>query len=412
MKLQFLLALAVIAVGWPTRSQAQTFNDVAFDPSTIELPALTADRRDVMIEANRQIIAEARERIAQMRAREAADGVNLSQAIARAEGTIEQSEFIIARLNGQAEAAPSDQSGQGDSDSRSGQTNDGGDGTPPFDPNGDFVEQYERIADHVIPELLRQAEEIAPVAEGGQVADLPVVQEVLGRLLGAARQTQLLGDEARSEQVEEMILRLFNGFIDGFSATCAQQEFNRQLAMGFEHQLQMLGSDRSVEQCAYREMELGPLPLNGFRHCGLGYGDWRFESTMWPNATGSAQTDHSGNGTYQVHILVLNRLGAPSMDVTEWGRIVTTTQRTFDNLRGPSTGDPLSEAFLLAFEFIPERWAGSFCADDPLRPNGMCRMRSERPVDSAYISPLGRPYGGFFPSITGGRPCVPREGAN
>ena len=83
---------------------------------------------------------------------------------------------------------------------------------------------------------------------------------------------------------------------------CYGQSFDRRIALGLERQNEMLDTGIDVTPCAYREYTAefdGPLVYQ-FKHCGLGTGEWKIETTGVFKGHGVATVDNDGLGTWEV----------------------------------------------------------------------------------------------------------------
>lgn len=116
---------------------------------------------------------------------------------------------------------------------------------------GEFIaDGHRRVIRNYVDDLGTEAKLLAT---SGRASDVPSLNELLSAVLTVARQDALVGREELAAKAMGTMITVLNTFSEQFAATCAEQSFPQELALGLERQLQLLGTGTSVAHCATRK---------------------------------------------------------------------------------------------------------------------------------------------------------------
>jgi len=147
-------------------------------------------------------------------------------------------------------------------------------------------------------------------AGAGQAAQIDSIKEALTTVAGVGRQAAMLGLDPIADDARVTMVKTLRVFDSAFAKDCKNQSFDPDLVLGLLRQEDALGLKNPLEPCAYRlaKLELRDARQGwSIRHCGLGYGEWKFQGSGWLTGSGTGQTDMLGNGTYSVRYAQFNR---------------------------------------------------------------------------------------------------------
>jgi hypothetical protein len=158
------------------------------------------------------------------------------------------------------------------------------------------------------------------IARQGKVSDVPQLQADLTIVLAAARTNQLLGNpEGTAQQAAAIeVLRVFS---EAFARTCRSQSFDYLQALGLGRQNELLGTGIDLSHCAYRLLEgsiIAPNEAIRWRHCGMGYGEWKMRTSGLNVGQGSGSIEDAGSGPYSLR---WTNLGGIRADVAQKGQL-------------------------------------------------------------------------------------------
>jgi hypothetical protein len=147
-------------------------------------------------------------------------------------------------------------------------------------------------------------------AGAGQVAQMDSIRKALTTVAGVGRQAALLGLDPIANDAHATMVKTLNVFDSAFAKDCKNQSFDPDIVLGLLRQEYALGLKNPLEPCAYRLAKLDFRDARqgwSIHHCGLGYGEWKFQGSGWLTGSGTGQTDVLGNGNYSVRYARFNR---------------------------------------------------------------------------------------------------------
>jgi hypothetical protein len=282
-----LVLYAIISLGASLAvavEPATTIDTSAFDPVIIGWPALTDAGIDRLIADQKAAIKEAQEAIAQID-----KGTELNPRSGNADE-------VIARYQ-------------------------------------EDIEIHKQLINKYAQQRLENARSIAAK---GNVEDLPQLRSVVGIALGVAKQDGLLGNDEVALGLWKSVVTLQTEFAKAFLATCKNQTFDQNIAIGIESQDQRLGTGIDVTRCAYRygEAKVGTEPAFSitWRICGGIVGKLKIKLTGIAVGEGSGVIGMDGEGEYTAHYTT--QVGYKA-DITDNGTVKIVCQKACGCLEHP-----------------------------------------------------------------------------
>jgi hypothetical protein len=143
------------------------------------------------------------------------------------------------------------------------------------------------------------ASEAVNLAGGGQYSDVEAIEGLLVQVLGAAQQLSLAGIDDEASELETQAKKALTVFITAFANSCDGQSFDPLFALGLGRQSQLLlNSDGGLTGCENRLLAT-VSGSGGWRHCGIGIGDWsyrdKFDETSNASGTGTISAEGWAN---------------------------------------------------------------------------------------------------------------------
>lgn len=146
-------------------------------------------------------------------------------------------------------------------------------------------------------------------ASAGQASDIPAIATLLGALLGVARQDALMGRDEVAVEAQGKMMNVLRTFSERFAATCDQQIFPAEVALGLARQNELLGTGIDVTHCARRRLSATithRLVRYRWENCSIdGGGKWTITLAGFLSGEGSdnevyVEGDGHGEGLFRV----------------------------------------------------------------------------------------------------------------
>lgn len=158
------------------------------------------------------------------------------------------------------------------------------------------AEEGERIVDGFKQTLRNfvhdQSNDALVLASTGQASDIPNIARSLGGLMSVARQDALLGREEVAMEAQTKMVNVLRTYSQRFAATCDQQTFPVEIALGLARQNELLGTGIDVSHCAKRRLTATiehTRVTYRFENCSIdGGGNWKVTLSGFLSGEGEA----------------------------------------------------------------------------------------------------------------------------